>query len=783
MNFRKITAGVLAALTIATCAAGCAKKETTDDEAEHTEVLTNIFKGEFYSLPEEYSIDSRIVPLYDAEAGTLLCYASKYESWENEDGDYESAMLNKLFTVSPEGVQSEVEFTLPENNYVAGGIFADGDFIFLTQIYEDNSDSLAWAINRCDMKTGETSDGVPISGMFSNGMSDWLYIEAIAVDGDGDIYISADQEIVVLNVDFEKQFSVQSQNWINRMAVGADGVMYITGWMGEGFGISPIDKTTRSVGSAKTLPSNANDIWFGEGYDLYYAADSGVYGMNWDEQGKAGEGELVMSYLNSNVSRDSVELLGVIDAETILFSERTNDEDYTRAPALYKHAPDLDLSTVKVIEVAYGEWVSYQIPTKIVAFNKAHDDIRVVVKDYSIYSSPEDYGAGGTKLATDISTGLYKPDIVIGTSGEEYVAAVLRKQLYTDLTPYIEKDDTVNRSNLFGSVLSAFDDHGKMWGISDSFYANTLISTPELLGKYADQDSWTLDEVLDFAENLPDGVELMDVLHQESLSYRFLGQNGYAAFIDAEEATCSFDSPEFIHYLNFLRSLPKNYDEYEVKSDIAKVDWDERYQFYHDGKIALKDKYFSEINDFLNMELDFGTKDYKLIGYPTTGTSGTMVSVSNAYVITSFCSDPDAAWEVVKSFFESDVEMYNLPALKSSFDQLAETYYDYEFKFYYDGSAEWGTTDEEGEGSAMVVGEGGSSLDRPGIVTYFTPEDAARIKDFLDQPVTPLNAAVPEEVNAIINEEISALTAGSASPEDCAKRIQSRVGIYLAEHK
>ena len=31
-------------------------------------------------------------------------------------------------------------------------------------------------------------------------------------------------------------------------------------------------------------------------------------------------------------------------------------------------------------------------------------------------------------------------------------------------------------------------------------------------------------------------------------------------------------------------------------------------------------------------------------------------------------------------------------------------------------------------------------------------------------------------------EEISALSAGVGTPEDCAKKIQSRVSIWLAEH-
>ena len=74
-------------------------------------------------------------------------------------------------------------------------------------------------------------------------------------------------------------------------------------------------------------------------------------------------------------------------------------------------------------------------------------------------------------------------------------------------------------------------------------------------------------------------------------------------------------------------------------------------------------------------------------------------------------------------------------------------------------------------------------LDRPGILKHFTKDDAARIRSFLDQPAKLIADTVDDEVNAIVYEEISALTAGVSSPADCAKKIQSRVSIWLAEHK
>ena len=74
-------------------------------------------------------------------------------------------------------------------------------------------------------------------------------------------------------------------------------------------------------------------------------------------------------------------------------------------------------------------------------------------------------------------------------------------------------------------------------------------------------------------------------------------------------------------------------------------------------------------------------------------------------------------------------------------------------------------------------------LQRPGILFHYTKELAESFKPLLDEVGSPRTAIVNEEIADIINEEISAFCADACTAEDCAKRIQSRVSLWLAEHK
>ncbi len=562
------------------------------------------------------------------------------------------------------------------------------------------------------------------------------------------------------------------------MKASPDGTVYVSGWFDgiTGMGIAPVDLNAGEIGTPVELP-DADSFFFAPGFDLYAVTRTGISGLTKGENGY--ESELLMDFVNSSIDPDEVRVLGVVDRETFLFAEQTDPEDWTMSPAVYRHAEDVDLSAVTVIELAYGSSdMNYSVPARVVAFNKAHPDMRIVVKDYSRYASNDDWEGGVTRLATDMATGVYHPDIVVGQPENADLGLLREKKLYADLYPYMRKDDVLTPDNVFGSVLSACSDGDAVWTFCPTFSLQTLLSTKQLLGQYAGKESWTLAEFLDFAGSLPKGVELFEGLCGDNASI-LLGGN-YGAFIDRENAVCSFDGEDFVRWLEFLVSLPKTWEEYAASSEIEKVGWEERYQFYHQGKIALKSESFGDLADFISLEMEFGTKDYVMIGYPAMREedSGLWIRTDTAYAVTSWCENPDAAWLAVKSFCDgsSDRWLNGVPSLKSRFDEAAAEYETYEFAFYFDGSASWGSVDPE---YPMTEDD----LESPGILTYFTKEDAARIKTILDRPAKLLGGSENEEITAIVAEEISSLTAGVSSPADCAKKIQSRVSIWLAEHK
>ena len=454
----------------------------------------------------------------------------------------------------------------------------------------------------------------------------------------------------------------------------------------------------------------------------------------------------------------SMYILATVIALLLIFvsCEKSEQTGETAAPidadfiVAYAKDPDADIKeNIKKIETEHG--------------------ITVAVLDYSEYNTQFDRTAGADKLALDLATGLIKPDVIIAAKATNVVAeTVMEKGLYCDLTPYLEKDPHINQNNVFGTVLESFSTpDGKIWGLSDVMAAQTLLGNDALLGDLAGKSGWTVGEMLDYAESLPNGVLLMD-LSQEGGQRALLGENGYLSFVDLTAGTCSFDSPDFLRWLRFLGALPDQ-SEYVKTSPLAKVDPEEQYSFYHNNKIALRELPYFNLYSMVRDPIAFGTKDYTRIGY--AGAEGTVFDLifSSTFMIGTDASAPDLAWELIAACMEPD--------RKDVYDELCEEYRDVYIISYFSGGGGVAQKDPELEYSE-------DSLEKPGYIIEFTEEDAARLKKDLDsRSVTPIAGRLPSEIREIIEEEISAFLGGKSTAETCASAIRSRVSIWLAEHR
>lgn len=775
---RCLLVGVAAALVLF-CSASC-NGGNEDDTTEAARFLTDIFSAEKFSVSDNFRMNHNATPYYDAESETVTLFSVHIKDTES-DGEVVRDVSARLTDFGLDGTAKSVTaLKIPDSFGYAGSGTVTKDYFYYASSRREYaySDTFVSELFRFDRNTGET---ISNSSAFDNDFA----IRSVEADRNGLVYCTDYSTVYVFDPDLSIAFTYDFPQTVYTMATGADGNVWVTFNAGMESCAAIIDPDTGMLGEyhkftrgSDTLEQTLHYLINAPGnadFDFcYYDKQNALWSVTVSEDGSLVE-EKYMDLYNSGISRfyDYYDTLsgnvGMYAAAVLsedVFLAARSESLYYSCPVIYTRAEDVDLSNTQTLTVAYAYSLEAEDVDKINDFNAAHPELTVVMEDYSKYATDDDSMAGEEKLCFDILHGFIRPDIVISsansrTLSDRAVAVQLVKNgLYTDLTPYLEKDDTVNFDTLFGCIPRMFDDgNGGIWGISTSFSYNTMVGNRELLGEYAEKGSFTLEEMFAYFDSLPEGTEY---IYESTSSFDIanaLLQNGYNYFMTDER---DFTSEAFLRCLERQKSLPFYYNDWKRESPNADIGLDNKKLFaaISAGRIGLARIYIggghgsfpftSELKMYLSDE-------YCHIGYATDGENGSRVGASYFYAITSLASDTDVCFELIASFFDTDkygdyteFSSWELPSLKTQFDVAVSVqgeYSDGEYRVEL-------TADEISKAHELFDNAGGAYLDRTSRAVY-----------------------------DIVEEEVSAYCSGMGTSSACGEKIRSRVDIWQAEHE
>ncbi len=388
-----------------------------------------------------------------------------------------------------------------------------------------------------------------------------------------------------------------------------------------------------------------------------------------------------------------------------------------------------------------------------------------------------------TQFDEDVLSGNL-PDILnVQRDGTFCRANVAEKGALIDLMPYMKKDENVKPEDIFPNVLDTISTDGKVYALPYRFCADMGYICKK---KWADKlihGDFNFNTYMDAVENRPEGMNFDDYLESDTWRER-TGVANYTWWIDADDHTCNFDSDGFIRYLRYCAGGkdPDTVDTSDLYEDPLHPTEEEiqrgfvmQQMQYRNDKTLFKllslgnfDNYMDEIKG------SFGGEEIAYLGNPREDGAHTYVDLRlNTFGITKDSKQPDVAWQFI-SFIEGyDFEgngwsLAGFPITEKRFYELAD-------KNRFDGVKQY--PEQEGGGYAWNNGEKTIGLGP------LTDEDIEFIHDCLinaEVPPKSLNIYDNDYYN-IIDEERQALYAGESTPEQCAKYLQNRIGIYLSE--
>lgn len=847
---KKRAAAALLALSMLLALSACGKNQDKDNAQQ--------LSGTVY-VPQFMDLNLDLGKQYDIDGGctdgtNVYLLVDLYPDWENgEEGDTRSAIIRvPLDGGEPEELENFRPAEAPEG-YSESSVYcrslragADGSLWVEESIYAysydlpedfDPETDYVWNYEMLDSvsleyqvqldSTGSEITSIDVSSLREKAEVEYLYSEGTLIDKDGDLFVSSNGKIVVLDSSMNIRFTVEDESlWGDSLVLLSDGnvgaQMTVRDPANDTYSrqVRAIDKSTRKWGESYEVPRNAYEIYSGGGdYLFYYMNGETLYGYKAEAEEGADPGERLLSWLEADIDSDNIVFFSFLaDGRVVVMTRSWRGSGGPEVNLATLSAVDRSELPEKVTLTYATMYLGQDERLRILDFNKNSTTHRIQVTDYSEYATEEDYMAGITKLNAEILAGTV-PDMmnVSNLPIRQYGA----KGILEDLWPFLDGDAELGREKLMDRVFNAVEQDGKLYQVFSSFSIQTIIGATDVVGE---DMGWTIAEFRDALASMPEGCTVFGEGSTKSDMLTTLLSLNLGSFVNWETGKCSFDSDSFKSILAFCDTFPlefdyTNYEYSDSNSEPARIAdgrqmlsqtsvYDFRSIQMHEamfgGTDALQhlylnynygpDGYTVEVSEVPVVNEWGGTNESNRLlpgryitfkGYPMEdGGCGSTFIIGDGLAMSSACKDKEAAWSFMRQLLlpaaEDDSSYYyrwGFPVNKADFEKQAQEAMEVEY-----------LTDSEGnqvldlDGNPIQRSKGGWGWGTLDIDTQATTQSE------YDQILELYNAidsvySYDTKIFEIVTEVAGSYFAGDKPLDDAASLIQNKVNTYVNENR
>lgn len=609
-----------------------------------------------------------------------------------------------------------------------------------------------------------------------------FYPSTIYVDSKGYFYVSDWQSCCLLDSAGTLLATISSENGGGDLKqMSTDQIGFVEWGQDGGTSFRPIDPETKALGEAIPLCSNSYNLYPGTGeYQYLYSDNNNFYGY---VEG-AESGEKLFSWLDCDVDSQYLDQVTFLEDGRVAAIENDWSQEERSCNLLLLEQVDASTLPEKQELTLACMYLDWNLRSKIIQFNRSHDDVRIVVRDYSelIYSGAmgnmaaassdvSAYDNAVQKLNTEILSGNVPDLIATGDIPMEQYAA---KGILMDLWPLIDADGELSREDLMTHLFDCMSIDGKLYSVTDSFSIQTAACKTSITG---DRTSWSLSEVLEALESLEPGAlifgetDTKDGILSQCLSFNLDN------FIDWQTGTCSFDGPEFVEILNFANTFPKEFDWESYDWETAESE----YSRLMSGKQLMSTCYLSDFSE-VQVQSAYQGGDVTFIGFPSESGNGSCFMVNSGVSISSTCKNPEAAWSFVRELLleenQSERDVWGFPSNRHAFEARAKEAMTPEYQI--DPATGQPAIDPE-TGEKIEVSNHGYGIGNDfSIDVYSMKQEEYDALMALYERCSSVYSSDQEIMN-IIMEETAPFFDGQKTAEETANLIQNRLSLYISE--
>ena len=554
------------------------------------------------------------------------------------------------------------------------------------------------------------------------------------IGGDGRIYAGTEENFSIYEQSGKCVFSEDGLRVQDVFPMGTSTA--VLRWTDSGKVLSTVKKNGKAVLGAIPVDGAQNIFASGGRYDIVAGSSTALFAYD----AESGDSVKLFEWLDVNINYDRLcavlmteeggaFCLGIDDKTGMIFADML-------MPVSEAELPEKTVLTVGITSTGGFDW------DKILEFNRNNEEYYLKAIFYTDEENGGVFGAGAQKLALDVTTGA-APDIYqIDDIPAETFA---RRGAFCDLTPLIERD--LGENALYKPFADKISVDGRIYEAYSDFVLVTVVGLEKSVGAAED---WSFDKLRAAYAALPPGAAAFDGGNTTEFILKELLSGGIYDFVDFEHAACDFESGEFASMLEFAASAAGN--EHKGESFAA----------MENSELLLSTAYVYEPGMYALYRAHSTKEEVSVVGYPSKSGGVTLMFAGGGFAISAASEHKEAAWEFVKQLLTEENQSKSLenpgfPTNAAAFEKYL--------------AAE--KAPSVGGGTAYHYGNGVN-------FDSVTEQERQELRELIDG-ATFYREKDYADIISIIREESAHFFAGNCSAEDCAARVQGRVGILLSE--
>lgn len=681
-----------------------------------------------------------------------------YEEFEAKYAEYKPS--NILIRYDLESKEKTELCRMEGDNINVSGLEIDkeGNIVLLIMDYkydETTGQSDTKYLIEAYSQSGEQKNSIDITEKAGLNSED-MYVNKFKILDDGSYMLSVgEKSLIIISADGEKKTEITAEDYVDGIAVTSKGEIIISSYGNDSIYYAKVDIANGKIGDKidgiNEEGANASYTMFDgmNGVELLLKDNQSLY-MYDAESAKKTE---ILKWMDCGLTGDSIQKVMPLEDGRIFCSYSDVDGNTV---AGYLVESDASKNEGKQVIKVMSSYSDSDIQQKIIEYNKTSDKYKVELVTF------ENADDSQVAINNEITSGNI-PDILdVGSIDySNYVA----KGILEDLTPYIQKDDTMNEAYFVEGLLDSLKLDGKQYFIPGNFSIVTLAGKESDLKKY--KDGWTMKELIEYYNSKPEGTSVFAGDSRGQMLYSLV-LHDMNAYIDWNSGEVKFDGEEFKDSLEFCMKFP---DGEEV--DYGKINMRDGYA---KGTILLNTLYLSSYEDIQVNKAMF-KNDLMFVGYPREKGVGTYISPVSSYGICSGSSNKEGAWEVLKYIMTPSKNDMNgigaFPASSEEFEKMVKR-----------NTATEPYTDEDGnkvEPNNSTYSYGDENGEYEVKISPAKDDEIQMIRDMIKNAngVYSYSSTTAE----MVGEDVTAYFEGKKSLDETVKIIQDKMSKYVNENK